>query len=115
MKDYILTITTDQQSEEPSETYIWEADTIAEAKSKLKDLNLSFLYKAKNHIFKATIDQRVQNQGNTYKTVSECIGGSALQWHPSTSHKPKDMTSANRIDECQKILAKYKNAPKPNQ
>jgi len=115
MKEYILTITTDQHSEEPSETYIWEADTIAEAKSKLKDLNLSFHYKAKNHIFKATVDQKVHNQENTYKTVSECIGGAALQWHPPTSIKPKDMSSAKRIDECQKVLAKYKNVPKPGQ
>jgi hypothetical protein len=111
MKDYILTITTDQHSDEPSEIFIWEADSAAEAKKKLKDLNLSFLYKAKNHIFEATIDQKVSNQDTMYKITQTCIGGSGLPWQPQTNARPRDMANAKRIDECQKILAKYKNDP----
>jgi len=114
MKDYILTITTDQHSEESSEIFIWEADSPAEAKKKLKELNLSFLYKAKNHIFEATIDKKVSNQDTTYKTVENCIGGSGLPWQAQTNTRPRDMANAKRIDECQKILAKYKNEPPRN-
>lgn len=104
MKRFTLNIDTSAASAE-SKIYVYEADTIKDAKDKLAELNLTFEH---GYIYCATIGEKADSD-NRYFTIERTDNG--VDWYEENSngsfYTPE---SRDRVDDW-KIIDKFRKEP----